>query len=637
MKFELKCLLFFFTLFILAQVARAQDVETGIVADEEMQSTDSIEPILNTFLFGDINSDGEVSAEDFSIFVKTILHKDSTFASNSQLMDWNADGVVSISDLSYVIDYLNDLRSANQQVLDQIPGLNLCYNLENRLVKDYLDLADQMYSDGIGRSGVSALNYIELGLEKSYFLSGLVEYPDDTASWEEQPAPVAFPVSHTVSQVTVSESPFFADSLTFVCNGDSAIIYNLIPDRIYWYRCYDDTLGLVDNGLFKTKGRVRMLACPNVRNVRDAGGWPCDGGHLAYGKLLRSGTLEFIHANDENEKILRHDIGLSYDMDLRHAVEAEDAMPDFSSNMAYGNFELFAYMWLLTGRYWSESAKTVKTSSCRIRFGEALKQFAVNLESGLCTDAHCSGGADRTGMFCFVVGALCGVSEADLVKDWELTSFTNYFKWIDLERNTYYIKSGTKYVQTGAEMRSVCKYLYDNFGGKDGASLRMQVEGWLSTFMGDVSRLVSRLRQQLIVPDVKSPLVVRDVSALLGAPRYTLTADSTALYPAQKFKCLDASGAVSASPLGSITDYIDCTGFSHLLVNRIQPVVGAYYDDHYNYISSIVDDTLSEQETSNCEYLDYLIPETARYVRFNLMKDSNITAVLSEESYVPND
>ena len=34
---------------------------------------------------------------------------------------------------------------------------------------------------------------------------------------------------------------------------------------------------------------------------------------------------------------------------------------------------------------------------------------------------HCIGGADRTGCLAFMVQAVCGVGEEDLVKDWELT------------------------------------------------------------------------------------------------------------------------------------------------------------------------------------------------------------------------
>ena len=39
---------------------------------------------------------------------------------------------------------------------------------------------------------------------------------------------------------------------------------------------------------------------------------------------------------------------------------------------------------------------------------------------------HCTGGADRTGTVSFLINALCGVDEATLIKDYEITSFSVY-------------------------------------------------------------------------------------------------------------------------------------------------------------------------------------------------------------------
>lgn len=39
---------------------------------------------------------------------------------------------------------------------------------------------------------------------------------------------------------------------------------------------------------------------------------------------------------------------------------------------------------------------------------------------------HCHGGSDRTGTLAFLIEALLGVSESDLSKDYELTSFVGF-------------------------------------------------------------------------------------------------------------------------------------------------------------------------------------------------------------------
>ena len=39
---------------------------------------------------------------------------------------------------------------------------------------------------------------------------------------------------------------------------------------------------------------------------------------------------------------------------------------------------------------------------------------------------HCTGGADRTGTVAFLFNALLGVSEAELIQDYEITTFSIY-------------------------------------------------------------------------------------------------------------------------------------------------------------------------------------------------------------------
>ncbi len=49
---------------------------------------------------------------------------------------------------------------------------------------------------------------------------------------------------------------------------------------------------------------------------------------------------------------------------------------------------------------------------------------------------HCWGGADRTGTVAFILEGLCGVSEADLAIDYELTSFTMFGLRTRMNRGT---------------------------------------------------------------------------------------------------------------------------------------------------------------------------------------------------------
>ena len=56
-------------------------------------------------------------------------------------------------------------------------------------------------------------------------------------------------------------------------------------------------------------------------------------------------------------------------------------------------------------------------------YQKALRDVISRLSAGKTVYFHCMAGADRTGTLAFIIGALLGVSESDLSKDFELTSF----------------------------------------------------------------------------------------------------------------------------------------------------------------------------------------------------------------------
>ena len=53
----------------------------------------------------------------------------------------------------------------------------------------------------------------------------------------------------------------------------------------------------------------------------------------------------------------------------------------------------------------------------------AIRSIIGWLGEGRSVFFHCAGGADRTGSLAFLIEALLGVSESDLSKDYELTTF----------------------------------------------------------------------------------------------------------------------------------------------------------------------------------------------------------------------
>ena len=92
---------------------------------------------------------------------------------------------------------------------------------------------------------------------------------------------------------------------------------------------------------------------------------------------------------------------------------------------------------------------------------------------------HCSAGADRTGTLAYVIEALCGVSDEDLLFDWELTAFSS----------------------TGRQFSHEKRYdrLVAGFRKYPGACTRDRVEAFVRE-QGFTDADIARLREMLLVP-----------------------------------------------------------------------------------------------------------------------------------------
>ncbi len=523
----------------------------------------------------------------------------------------------------------------------------VCFNLENSVVAAYLQDAHAHYADGIGREGVSRLNARVLGNDQSPYLSQVVEQYD-TPNWAELPAAVPIPSVGGVV-VQISDRPDFAALLEFPSEGDTTFVSNLIPQKVYWYRVFDTSGGMLSDGIFKTLGQVRMIQSRNVFNVRDVGGWPCDGGRLSYGRLFRSAALDKVATSDDalyDIDVFTKKLGIGVEMDLRAPTISRSPL---GPGVKFYQKELSHYLYMMNNTYWSPSSSQVRSGSYYANLQFCLQRITYNLMDDRRIVVHCSYGADRAGTLMFIIEALCGVSEADLVIDWELSSFTGkcYRKYIDQEELPYYYMDGDNLVKTYAEMRSLFRYLYENYGGREGASVQQQVVAWLQDkiFVNTADRgtsIIEALRRHLIVPQVKSPTIVRDVGLDTNHPRYATTFESTCTSFSEANRMISAVDATySASNDFSSTGPIDCSGYSHLLVNVPLHDVAAFYDVGLHFIGGILDEMSDDEEAADDSKEEvtheYAIPTDAAYVRFNIPTGKRWTAVLSAGSILNPD
>ena len=243
----------------------------------------------------------------------------------------------------------------------------------------------------------------------------------------DQPLPAKVVLQKALSAegtLYVSEDADYSDALVLsVAQGLSSIdVYNLIPNRTYNWKVIDKASSeVVESGKFKTTGHVRMLKIDGIFNVRDMGGYPTLGGTtMKYGKIIRGSRL---NVNSSTQKIITDEgiaellrLGVLAELDMRD--ESNAPMPAGESRHSYLGEDIPIANF--TGAYASRIA-TFADAPHSIR---GIKQMIAWFKQDRPVYLHCSVGADRTGTVAYLVGALCGMSEDALARDFELTSFS---------------------------------------------------------------------------------------------------------------------------------------------------------------------------------------------------------------------
>ena len=181
-------------------------------------------------------------------------------------------------------------------------------------------------------------------------------------------------------------------------------LVNDIPKQFTEYTVRNN--GVISQvGTLKPTEALRLIKC-STYNVRDLGGWACDGGTVKYGKLFRGG--EFQQADLD---IFINQLGIRHELNLRGTAEAESE-PTILRN--YVGFTCPKdYVWYTIADTYKDAWK------------EIIKCVFEAVKNNKPVFFHCSAGADRTGTVACIIEAILGVSQSDIDKDYELTCFAS--------------------------------------------------------------------------------------------------------------------------------------------------------------------------------------------------------------------
>lgn len=198
----------------------------------------------------------------------------------------------------------------------------------------------------------------------------------------------------------------------------SVELRDLLVDTQYFFRITvelenNDGCSLTES--FQTKWSPRIVDIDHIHNVRDIGGWKTVAGKtVRQGLLYRGGELDGASGSgsqltEGGGQTMRSDLKIKTELDLR-AANLEGVRDLLGQEVNYRSVPSPAY-----ADVFSASGKSQMKEVFEVLAQEA--SYPVYL--------HCDYGADRTGVVCYILEALLGMSEEDCYREWELSVLAN--------------------------------------------------------------------------------------------------------------------------------------------------------------------------------------------------------------------
>ena len=398
---------------------------------------------------GDVNLDGKIDITDATEIQLYLAEFITLSDEQKSVADANCDGSIDIIDSTCI-----------QMNVAEMEVNSITYNVENADVQAY------MAKPAYDANDYSYTNF-----------TGTTIYDTD------RPASGVLTVPNGAGKIKITSSEdgkYFEDAVF----GSTYNVKNLIPNITYYYEMYDNSNKVVKTGNIYPTGQIRMIdSGGTTRNIRDLGGWKADGGTLKYGLLYRGGLIRPVDADriynykeltEGQKSYFKNFLGISSEINLRGAEDPIDGS-GFGSDVDYHNYSVNPY----------GSAVNISNPNHAV-WCAVFKQVVADLSAGKSIYFHCAAGADRAGTMAFLIEAVCGVSQSDLDRDYELTSFY------------------TDRLRTGASYNTdIIKYLNNNVTG---ATLRDKVVNTLLS--GGVTLDEINTLRNIMIDGSPAPLTV---------------------------------------------------------------------------------------------------------------------------------
>lgn len=320
------------------------------------------------------------------------------------------------------------------------------YDIENAGVRAFLEQVDYSNDPDYTRSEVS--NY----------------------SGSDKPNPVKLSWEGKAESIRISTSPDLSGYKEIKVDNSPASVYNLIPGVRYYYSVLAADGQVLKESCVIPEGPERMIN-GLLKNSRDLGGWKAGDKTIRYGKVYRGANLDDIQSDASKMDIVINWLGVSVDLDLRGLPPGSqggsgEKNPWLASDpVIYKNIKLWHYFVPSANKSLQVETSPGETAH---QYQYAIRCIIDWLRDGKVVYFHCHGGADRTGTLAFLLEGLLGVSESDIAKDFELTTYSNSIHRRNSEGGWFY--------------RGMVNYIRSFAPGK---SINEQVTAWAKTRHSD--------------------------------------------------------------------------------------------------------------------------------------------------------
>ncbi len=353
----------------------------------------------------------------------------------------------------------NKFRSASLDAsrVDFIPRSD--YDIENPGVRSFLEQVD--YSD-----------------DPDYTRSEVSNYPG-----KDTPNPVKISWEGKASVIRMSTRPDLSEAWDIAVNRSPASVYNLTPEVRYFYSVLAADGTVLKESCVIPEGPMRMIN-GLLKNSRDLGAWKAGDKAIRYGQIYRGANLDDIQEDASKKDIILNTLHVNVDLDLRglppgSAGGSGEKNPWRPTDpVLYKNIKLWHYFVPSANKYQVPDISPGETAH---QYQYAIRCIIGWLKEGKVIYFHCHGGADRTGTLAFLLEGLLGVSESDMAKDFELTTYSNSIHRRNSEGGWFY-KPMVKYIRSFAP----------------GKTIQEQVTAWAKTYHSEeVAPLTDQEIQEL--------------------------------------------------------------------------------------------------------------------------------------------